>query len=168
MTNEDGSISAVQNGEIYNFVELRADLERRGHQFRTKHDTEILPHAYEEFGGALVDRLRGMFAVAIWDEREQRLVLARDRVGKKPLVYAQLDGAFAFASEIQALLTLPLDRAIDEHALAQYLCLGYIPAPRTGFLGIKSLPPGHVLTVEAGRVLDPRRYWQISYEPKQK
>ena len=166
MTNEDGSISAVQNGEIYNFVEVRADLERRGHRFRTSNDTEILPHAYEEFGDALVDRLRGMFAIAIWDEREQRLLLARDRVGKKPLVYAEVGGVFAFASEIQALLTLPLDRAVDEHALAQYLCLGYIPAPRTGFRDVRSLPPGSVLNVEAGRVRDPRRYWQISYEPK--
>src|SRR5437762_2830208 len=132
MPNEDGSVIAVQNGEIYNFLELKSDLESRGHRFATRNDTEVLPHAYEEFGDSFVERLRGMFAIALWDRTRRRLLLARDRLGKKPLVYAELPSGIAFASEIQALLPLGLDRSVDETAIAQYLCLGYVPPPRTG------------------------------------
>src|SRR5438094_4408108 len=109
MANEDGSIWAVQNGEIYNFLEVREELERRGHRFTTASDTEVVPHAYEEFGDMFVEKLRGMFSIAVWDDRRRKLVLARDRVGKKPLVYAAIGEGVAFASEIQALLSLPLE-----------------------------------------------------------
>ncbi|HEY8825805.1 MAG TPA: asparagine synthase (glutamine-hydrolyzing) [Candidatus Limnocylindria bacterium] len=166
MPNEDGSVLAVQNGEIYNFLELKADLEQRGHRFTTHNDTEVLPHAYEEFGDDFVERLRGMFAIALWDKKRRRLLLARDRLGKKPLVYAEIPGGVAFASEIQALLTLGLDRGVDETAIAQYLCLGYVPPPRTGFESISSLSPGSFITFEAGRLSEQRRYWRLSYEPK--
>jgi asparagine synthase (glutamine-hydrolysing) len=166
MTNEDGSILAVQNGEIYNFLDLKADLERKGHRFRTANDTEVLPHAYEEYGDAFVERLRGMFAIALWDTRRGRLFLARDRMGKKPLVYAQIGGGVAFASEMQALLSLPLSRAVDETAIAQYLALGYVPPPRTGFAAIKSLRPGSYLVSEGGQIESDRSYWALSYEPK--
>jgi len=150
MPNEDGSVLAVQNGEIYNFLELKADLEQRGHRFTTHNDTEVLPHAYEEFGDDFVERLRGMFAIALWDKKRRRLLLARDRLGNNPLVYAEIPGGVAFASEIQALLTLGLDRGVDETAIAQYLCLGYVPPPRTGLESISSLSPGSFITFEAG------------------
>src|SRR5438046_4636586 len=166
MTNDDGSIWAVQNGELYNFLEVRADLERRGHRFTTANDTEILPHAYEEFGDAFVERLRGMFAIAIWDERRQRLLLARDRLGKKPLVYAKIPGGLAFASEIQGLLGLPISRTVDETGIAQFLCLGYVAPPRTGFESIKSLRPGTSVAFESGQIGEQRPYWRLAYEPK--
>jgi asparagine synthase (glutamine-hydrolysing) len=166
MANEDGSVLAVQNGEIYNFLELKSDLEQRGHRFATHNDTEVLPHAYEEFGDDFVQRLRGMFAIALWDKKRRRLLLARDRLGKKPLVYAEIPGGVAFASEMQALLTLGLDRRVDETAIAQYLCLGYISSPRTGFERIASLSPGSLITFEAGQLSAQRRYWSLSYEPK--
>ena len=166
MANEDGSILAIQNGEIYNFLEIRSELERRGHRFATDNDTEILPHAYEEFGDAFVERLRGMFAIAVWDERRRRLLLARDRMGKKPLVYAEIPGGIAFASEIQALLSLRIDRTVDETGIAQYLCLGYIAPPRTGFRAIRSLRPGSFLVIEDGRRGEETSYWRLSYEPK--
>lgn len=166
MTNEDGSVLAVQNGEIYNFPELRAELESRGHRFMTGSDTEVIPHAYEEFGEAFPARLRGMFAIAVWDEPRRKLMLVRDRIGKKPLVYSQTDGGFAFASEIGALLSLGVERTVDEIGIAQYLSLGYVPAPRSGFANIKSIPPGTTLTIENGLIGDPVRYWRLSYEPK--
>lgn len=166
MANEDGSVIAVQNGEIYNFLDLRMELEAHGHCFTTDNDTEIIPHAYEEFGDAFPQRLRGMFAIVLWDEPRRKLLLVRDRIGKKPLVYTKFRGGIAFASEIQALLSLGLDRTVDEVAIAQYLSLGYVPPPRTGFANIKSLPPGTTLAVEDGVVADPIRYWRLSYEPK--
>ncbi|MBA3431351.1 MAG: asparagine synthase (glutamine-hydrolyzing) [Chloroflexi bacterium] len=166
MANEDGSVMAVQNGEIYNFRELRVELEARGHRFETDNDTEVIPHAYEEFGNAFPERLRGMFAIALWDESQRKLLLVRDRIGKKPLVYAEFRHGLAFASEIQALLSLGLDRTVDEIAIAQYLSLGYVPPPRSGFAHIKSLPPGTVLAMENGRLTDPAPYWRLSYQPK--
>lgn len=166
MLNEDGSVVAVQNGEIYNFRQLRADLERAGHRFTTDNDTEILPHAYEEWGIELVERLRGMFAIALWDDRRRRLVLARDRYGKKPMYYALVDGGIAFASEIQALLTHPrIERSIDETAIANYLALGYVPAPATGFAAIAKVPPAHLLEFSDGTVRT-RRYWHLPMSPK--
>ena len=166
MANEDGTIFAVQNGEIYNFQQLRTDLEQRGHVFKTENDTEVLPHAYEEYGDEFVSHLRGMFALALWDERKEKLLLARDRVGKKPLVYARTSAGIAFASEIQALLAIGVDRTVDETAIAQYLSLGYVPPPRTGFAAIRSLRPATFLTFSNGIVRDDNSYWRFAFEPK--
>ncbi len=167
MADESGDIVAVQNGELYNFPLLRDELLARGHRLVTRNDTEVLPHLYEECGSDLVVRLRGMFAIAVWDRRTSTLLLARDRFGKKPVVYAQLpDGGIAFASEIQALLAHPqVGREIDDDAIDEYLTLGYITAPRTAFLAIRKLPPGHVLRWHDGRV-DVSRYWRLAFEPK--
>jgi len=159
--NEDRSAAIVFNGEIYNYMDLREDLMARGHIFQTRSDTETIIHAYEEYGCAFVERLRGMFAIAIWDRRLRRLVLARDRLGLKPVYYWEGKGAFAFASEIKALLQISqIRREVDPDALDLYLSLRYVPGPRTMFKGILKLQPGHIL------VLDPagvhiRRYWDI-------
>jgi asparagine synthase (glutamine-hydrolysing) len=166
MCNEDGTILAVQNGEIYNFAELRNELLERGHQFHTRNDTEILPHAYEEWGQGLVARLRGMFAFAVWDDKERLLLLARDRFGKKPLFYSQFDGGFAFGSEIQALLAHPdVPREIDAEAINEYLSFGYVGAPRTAFASIRKVPPAHVLGFQRGQS-SVTRYWNLSFTPK--
>src|SRR5947209_8785240 len=144
--NEDGSIQVVQNGEIYNYRELRRELERAGHRFRTSGDTEVLLHLYEEHGETFAARLRGMFAVAIWDARRRRLVLARDRFGIKPLYYREADGELSFASELRA-----LPRAeIDLDALEAFLAFNSIPAPLTIFGGTRKLPAGHVLVWDGG------------------
>lgn len=167
MGNEDGTIIAAQNGEIYNFAALRAELEAAGHRFRTRSDTEILPHGYEQWGTAVVERLRGMFAIAIWDTRRRELFLARDRFGKKPLFYAVGSGVFVFASEIQAILAQgEIDRGVDDVAIDEYLTFGYIPAPRTAFAAIKKLPPAHRLVVRSGEPSEPERYWTLPFAPK--
>src|SRR5215203_2748169 len=156
--NERGDVTAVFNGELYNFPELRASLS--GHEVRGRGDTPVIPHLYEEHGPAFVKRLHGMFALALWDAPRARLVLARDRVGKKPLLYTRLaDGTFAFASELKALLQLPVARELDRAAVDAYLALGYVPGDGTGLVGVRRLPPGHLLVLEAGseRV---ERYWQ--------
>ena len=145
--NEDGRIQVVQNGELYNYRELRRDLERAGHRFATQGDTEVLVHLYEEHGTAFVDRLRGMFAIALWDGSERRLVLARDRYGIKPLYYREQPDELAFASELRA---LPRGE-IDLDALEAFLAFNAIPAPLTIFREIRKLPPGHVLTWQNGR-----------------
>jgi len=151
MANEDGTVWVVLNGEIYNFWELRNELAARGHIFRTRADTEVLPHLYEEHGASLVDRVRGMFAFALWDEREQRLLLARDRLGQKPLVYHDDGSRLVFASELQALLEAPdIPRAVSPEALDLYLTYQYVPAPLTIFEGIRKLPPGHILSASPG------------------
>lgn len=166
MSNEDGSILAVQNGEIYNYERLREHLASRGHVFRTRSDTEVLPHAYEEWGERFVERLRGMFAVAIWDASRERLVLARDRFGKKPLVYADLGASFLFASEVQGLLAHPaIDRAVDDESIAEYLTFGFVPPPRTAFARIRKLPPAHIL-VRDRTGMRVEEYWQLSFVPK--
>src|SRR5438093_6502468 len=166
MANGRGDVFAVQNGEIYNFEELRQELERAGHIFRTRSDTEVLPHAYDEWGLDFVNRLRGMFAIALWDQKERRLVLARDRFGKKPLVYAHVDGALIFGSEIQAVLAHPLvSRTVDDSAIAAYLAFGYVPAPRTGFADIRKVAPSEVVVFQDGR-LSSRTYWELRYVPK--
>lgn len=167
MADESGEIVAVQNGEIYNFRALRTELEARGHHFTTDNDTEVLPHAYEEFGDDFVSRLHGMFALALWDGRRRRLTLARDRMGKKPLVYAWTREGFVFASEIQALLSLGIDRAVDEQAIRDYLTYGYIGAPRTAFRLIRKVRPGQVLSLSEGS-LEERPYWRLSFEPKRR
>jgi asparagine synthase (glutamine-hydrolysing) len=149
----DGRVVVVQNGEIYNHAELRAELEHAGHVFRTPHsDTEVLVHLYEEHGPRFAERLRGMFAVAVWDGERRRLVLARDRFGIKPLYYRDGPGDFAFASELKALRRLPgLARDIDLDALESFLAFNAIHGPRTIFREVRKLPPGHVLVLEDGR-----------------
>jgi asparagine synthase (glutamine-hydrolysing) len=164
--NEDGSVRLVFNGEIYNFRELRSELEARGHRFATLSDSECIVHAYEEFGERCFERLRGMFAIALWDAPRRRLLLARDRLGKKPLYYRAGAGGLAFASELKSLLELPgWGRAIDRAALRDYLVLGYVPTARCIFEGVAKLPPAHYLVYEAG-ALRIRRYWQLRFEPK--
>ena len=168
MSNEDGSVWITFNGEIYNFQELRQELEKRGHSFRTHSDTEVIIHAYEEYGRECLTRLRGMFAFAIWDGRRRTLFLARDRVGKKPLFYFLGTDRFAFASEIKALLT---DAGIsvqpDPIAIDHFLALGYVPGPRTAFIGIRKLPAAHWMEVRDGEV-ETGRYWKLRYTPKRK
>src|SRR2546421_131803 len=148
IANEDGTLHVVQNGEIYNYRELRRELERAGHQFRTQGDTEVMLHLYEEHGDRFAERLRGMFAIAIWDARRRRLVLARDRFGIKPLYYRAADGELAFASELRA---LPRGE-IDLDALEAFLAFNSIPAPLTIFRECRKLPPGHALAWEAGEI----------------
>jgi asparagine synthase (glutamine-hydrolysing) len=158
VANETGDVVCVFNGELYNFERLRAEL--GGHTIRGTGDTPVLPHAYEEDGPAFVQRLEGMFAFALWDASRERLVLARDRLGKKPLVWTRLpDGTLAFASELKALLRLPdVRRDVDVTALDAYLALQYVPGDATGLVGIHRLPPGHVLVVE-GDAQRTERYW---------
>jgi asparagine synthase (glutamine-hydrolysing) len=159
VTNETGDVVTVYNGEAYNFPELRDQL--RGHEVRGTGDTPVLPHLYEESGPQFVERLHGMFALALWDGPRERLVLARDRLGKKPLLWTRLpDGTLAFASELKALLRLPqVSRDVDVEALDAYLALQYVPGERTGLLGIHKLPPGHVLVAEGdGERIE--RYWR--------
>jgi len=151
VANEDGRIRVVQNGEIYNHAELRAGLERQGHRFATRSDTEVLVHLYEERGPAFVEELRGMFAIALWDRLEQRLVLARDRFGIKPLYYGISAGRLSFGSELKALLAMPgFPRDVDPDALEAYLAFNSIPAPLTIFAAARKLPPGHLLLWQGG------------------
>ncbi len=162
MPNEDGSVWVVLNGEIYDFGKLRAELEGRGHRLRSRTDTEVIVHLYEEVGDAVVDRLRGMFAFALWDGRKRRLLLARDRFGKKPLFYRLHAGGVAFGSELKAILEDPsVPRTPDRQALAEYLSFGYVNAPRTAFEGLSSLPPGHTLAIEQDGRASLRRYWSL-------
>lgn len=162
--NEDGSVSVVFNGEIYNFQSLREELERRGHRFKTKTDTEVIVHAYEEDGPDCVKHFNGIFTFAIWDHRRRRLVLARDRMGVKPLYYVQIGAKLAFASEVKALLTLPeVSRVLDPLAAAQYFRLGFVPAPNTLFEGIRKIPAGWRLIAEKGRV-ELQRYWDWEFK----
>jgi len=159
--NEDRSIWIVFNGEIYNFPELRPELEAKGHRFSTNTDTETIVHLYEDLGADCVQKLRGMFAFALWDERRQSLLIARDRLGKKPLHYALHRGMLYFASEIKSILAVAPELAeVDRGALMQYMYLGYIPDPSTAFVGIHKLPPGHLLEFERGE-LRIRKYWDL-------
>jgi asparagine synthase (glutamine-hydrolysing) len=158
IANEDGSVTVVHNGEIYNYRELRAELERRGHRFRTHSDTEVLVHLYEEHGDDFLERLRGMFAIALWDARQRRLLLARDRFGIKPLYYRVADGELSFASELKALLEQPgFSREVDPRAVAAYLAFNSIPAPLTVFREARKLPPGTLLSWREGEIGE-RRY----------
>ena len=162
--NEDGSIQVIFNGEIYNFAEIRAELVARGHSFRTNCDTEVIVHGYEEWGDRCVDRFRGMFAFAVWDGRARRLLLARDRLGVKPLYYAHLPGrGLVFGSEIKALLEDPeVPREWRPEALDAYLSLLYVPAPGTIYAAVQKLPPAHVLVAQDGRV-QTSRYWDLPF-----
>jgi asparagine synthase (glutamine-hydrolysing) len=165
MTTRDGKAWITFNGEIYNFVELRAQLEARGHPLETKSDTEVILHLYEELGPDCVQELRGMFAFALWDPDRRRLLLARDRVGIKPLYYARDGDGLVFASEIKALLLHPrVSHDVDEAAISQFLTYQYIPGPRTAYAAIKTLPPAHILVAENGGVTL-RRYWSLREAP---
>ena len=162
MSNEDRTVWMVFNGEIYNFAALREELERKGHRFASRTDSEVIIHLFEEEGSAGVARLVGMFALALWSEKTRTLVLARDHVGIKPLVYYWDGRTFLFASEIKALLADPTVRKeIDLEALDLYLSLNYIPAPHTIFKNIRKLRPGHILTVRDG-VLTEEEFWDIA------
>lgn len=160
LTNEDGSVAVVFNGEIYNFRELRRQLETRGHVFRSHTDTEVIAHGYEEFGDDVVKHLDGMFAFALWDARRRRLLLARDRVGKKPLYYSSVGGRFVFASEIKALRACPwVDSGVAWARVPELLALGYVPWPRTLYEGILQVPPASTIVVDEGGLGEPAAYW---------
>ena len=161
LSNEDGSLWLVANGEIYNFRELRRELEGFGHRFKTGSDCETLLHAYEQFGDEFVHHLNGMYGFALWDVRRKRLLIGRDRLGIKPIYIATDGRRLAFASEAKALLALPWIRAeLDPAAVESYLALGYVPAPQSIFSGIRKLPPATLLTAEAGRSTE-HRYWRV-------
>jgi len=168
ISGEDGSVSIVYNGEIYNFHELKDRLEAAGHQFKTHCDTETVLHGYEEFGPDCLKDLRGMFAFAIWDAKKQVLFIARDRAGKKPLYYSVTrGGSLIFGSELKVLLQHPdVEREIDPKALDAYFTLGYIPDPYSIFKNVKKLPPGHYLTFSEGR-LDVKQYWDFNFNPSE-
>ena len=166
VSNEDHTVHVVFNGEIYNHGELRELLRARGHTLRTAVDTEVIVHLYEEFGAACVDHLRGMFAFALWDARRRQLMLARDRVGKKPLYYTYDDRALMFGSELKCLLAHPrVPRRVNPVALHHYLTLQYVPDPLSAFDGIHKLPPAHRL-IWSRTDLAVERYWDVTYEPK--
>ncbi len=160
---EDKSIVVVMNGELYNFREVRADLEKRGHKFETRTDTEILPHLYEEYGEAMLEHISGMFAFALWDKRKNKLLIARDRFGEKPLYYGVFDGKLIFASELKVLMENPsVKTEINTHALRQYLSFDYVPAPASIYKNIYKLPAAHLLILENGEVKT-RRYWNLTF-----
>jgi asparagine synthase (glutamine-hydrolysing) len=171
MTSEDGSVWISYNGEVYNFADIRQDLAALGYHFRSRSDTEVIVNGWHAWGPRIFSRLRGMFALAIWDRRSRRLVLARDRLGKKPLYYTATTTAFLFGSEIKAVLAWPgVPREANLSAIDRYLSLGYVPAPDTAFSGIHKLPAAHYLVAEArpdGSLAQPElvRYWQLP-EPR--
>jgi asparagine synthase (glutamine-hydrolysing) len=163
--NEDKTIWAVCNGEIYNFKELRAELESRGHVFRCNSDTEVIVHLYEQEGLNFLKRLRGMFGLAVWDARRSRLIVARDRLGKKPLYVCREPNRILFASEMKAILEVcNIPRTINPDALREYLALGYVPAPWTLFERIEKLLPGHYMVIEKGEAHD-QEYWDVPVGP---
>ncbi|WP_437185212.1 asparagine synthase (glutamine-hydrolyzing) [Planctomicrobium sp. SH668] len=167
LSNEDGTIWTVFNGEIYNYRELREGLIARNHTFQTNSDTEVIVHLYEEMGAACVEVMRGMFAFAVWDQREGSLLLARDRMGQKPLFYRHADHQFLFASELKAILQVPgLPRIIDPEAVDLYLTYQYIPHPKTILKGFQKLPPAHTATFKDGE-LTLRKYWTAPYAESQ-
>ena len=160
--NEDKTIWVVYNGEIFNFPALKPALLARGHRFYTNADTEVIVHLYEEYGEDFVSHLNGMFAIALWDTKAKKLVLARDRLGIKPLHYAWQDGRFYFGSEIKSLLRAGVSREIDLESLSRFFTFEYVPAPDSIFTAIKKIPPGHLLTVKDGQTVL-RRYWDVYY-----
>ncbi len=164
IANEDETIFVITNGEIYNYQLLRQELEASGHKFRTNSDTEVVVHLYEEVGADFVNRLEGMFAMAVWDEPNKRLILARDRIGKKPLLYSESGGKMMFASEAKTLISSNrLDKEVDAVALASYLTYGYVAEPRSIFNGISKLPPAHILIYENSEITI-HRYWKLDRE----
>jgi asparagine synthase (glutamine-hydrolysing) len=163
LTNEDRTIWVVFNGEIYNFAEIRTELESLGHRFRTRTDTEVIVHGYEQWGDRVVDRFRGMFAFALWDEPRRRLLLVRDRLGVKPLYYCASASGVTFGSEIKALLEDPdVPREWSADALDAYLTLQYVPCPQTMYRALRKVPPGHLLVAERGRVTV-KQYWDLTF-----
>ena len=161
--NCDKSVLVMMNGELYNYREVRADLEKKGHTFTTKSDTEILPHLYEEYGDALLEHVNGMYAFSLWDSRKKKLIIARDRFGEKPLYYGVFGGKLIWASEPKAILAHPsVNAELDLNALRHYVSFDYVPAPMSIYKGIRKLPAAHVLIVENGEVRT-RRYWDISW-----
>jgi asparagine synthase (glutamine-hydrolysing) len=165
--NQDRSVAVVLNGEIYNYREVRAGLEKRGHKFRTESDTEVLPHLYDEYGRDMVQHLNGMFAFALWDEKRKRLFIARDRFGEKPLYWGVFDRTLMFASEPKVLLAHPSVKPnLNLNALREYLSFDYVPAPLSIYEGISKLPAAHTLTLENGEI-KVERYWRLSYETRQ-
>ena len=160
--NEDGSILVVFNGEIYNYQAAKKTLQERGHHFQTRSDTEVIVHAYEEYGDDCPNYLRGMFAFALWDRKRQRLLAARDRFGKKPLNYYWDGQRLIFGSEIKSLLEMGIPRAINPVALDEYLVYGYVPAPLTLFKDVSKLPAAHILIYEKGEMRT-RPYWDITF-----
>jgi asparagine synthase (glutamine-hydrolysing) len=167
LANEDESVWVVLNGEIFNFIELRHELEQRGHRFKTRSDTEVIVHLYEDFGDRFVDHLNGQFALALWDKKQQRLVLARDRSGIRPLFYTQHHGRLAFASEVKALFTLPeVPRRIDVSGLASVFSLWAVLPPSTVFEGVHSVPPAHVMIVTPQGTRT-ERYWDWQFDEAQ-
>ena len=166
LSNEDGSVWVIFNGEIYNYRDLARELEGKGHRFATQSDTEAIVHAYEEWGTECLARLEGMFAFAVWDSRRRRLFLARDRLGKKPLYYAQLDRALVFGSELKALLPFPgLERDLDPEAISDFFSLLYVPAPKSIFRRVRKLAAGHFLLADPAGVRV-SRYWDVSFAPR--
>jgi asparagine synthase (glutamine-hydrolysing) len=166
ISNEDGTIHVVFNGEIFNFKSLRTELKQRGHVFKTGSDTEVIVHAYEEYGTECATKLRGQFGFAVWDENERSLLIGRDRMGQKPLYYTVTPDGLIFASEIKCLLVHPeVSRQPDLEAIHDYLTLGHIPEPKSGLKGIHKLPPGHILKFHAGDV-EISEYWRVRFEPK--
>ncbi len=164
--NEDGTVWVVFNGEIYNFRELRRDLEARGHVFYTSTDTEVIAHLYEEYGEHCVEPMRGMFTFAVWDARRETLLLGRDRLGVKPLYYAESAGRLLFASELKCIIELPeIERRLDARALSALLTSQYTPPEQSILEGVKKLAPGHVLLAAPGRKPVVRRYWDVRFEP---
>ena len=164
LTNEDGTVIAAQNGELYNFPVARPALLARGHRLRTHTDTELLPHLWEDHAERLPQHIDGMFAVAVWDSRQQVGLLARDRMGKKPLYYWEHGGALYFASELKALLTIPgFERRLNLEALHHYLGYKHVPHPLTIFEGVRMLPPAHRLLFRPGAEPQVARYWQLSF-----
>jgi asparagine synthase (glutamine-hydrolysing) len=162
--NCDRSVIVMMNGELYNYREVRDDLEKKGHKFVTKSDTEILPHLYEEYGEDLVDHLNGMYAFSLWDTRRKKLIIARDRFGEKPLYYGVFDGQLLWASEPKALLAHPsVTPELNLDAMRQYLSYDYVPAPHSIYKGVSKLPAAHIMVVENGEV-ETRRYWNPSWE----
>ena len=165
MTNEDGSVAIVVNGEIYNYQALRRELEAKGHRFKSRSDSEVIVHLYEEEGVAFLDRLRGMFAIALWDGPRRRLVLARDRFGKKPLFYHAGFEGLVFASELGALAeSNHFERRPNVEAIDSFLCLQYVPSPWTAFEGVRKLPPGCRLVCENGQIGEPERYFELRFD----
>ncbi|MCG3155179.1 MAG: Asparagine synthetase [glutamine-hydrolyzing] 1 [bacterium] len=164
ISNEDGTLWIVFNGEIYNYLELRAELERRGHRFKTRSDTEAIVHAYEEYGVECPSKLNGMFGFAIWDTRRRSLFLSRDRLGKKPLYYYAGRDRFIFASEMKSILQAQgVPRQISPEALDLYLTYEYVPAPHTILADLKKLPAGHSLLIKADGKTELRRYWDLHF-----
>jgi len=162
--NEDGSVAVFQNGEIYNYRELREELVGKGHRFRTRSDTEVLAHLYEEEGEEFPRRLRGMFAVVVLDRARRRLVLARDRLGKKPLYVADLGDVLLYGSELKGFLALSrFPRQVDPHAVHDFFTYRYVPSPKTIFRAARKLPPGHLLVADAEGIRPPRPYWKLSF-----